>query len=122
MIDIDHFDQVITDEEIDPIATPATTLVQWLTIHHDLSYDDACDVIQRVRARTLATRAALDAEVTPMTPADFAAHVVAPGIMNESDGDATINLTDDGLTVRTGPGDEYRIVITQTRQAPGWEE
>lgn len=57
-----------------------------------------------------------------MTPADFAAHVLAPGIMNESDGDATIKVTGDGLTVRTGPGDEFTVVVTQTRQAPGWEE
>jgi uncharacterized protein YraI len=56
-----------------------------------------------------------------MTPADFAAHVLAPAIEDISEGDATVTTTGNQLTVRTGPGDEFTIVVTQTRQAPGWE-
>lgn len=57
-LDFDHWDRVITAEEIDPIATPAGQLADWLVIEHDLSLTDALAVVNEVRARTLATRAA----------------------------------------------------------------
>lgn len=65
-----------------------------------------------------------------MTPADFAAHVVAPAIEDISEGDATVTvITETGIggphptvVVRTGPGDEYRLHVLQTRQASGREE
>jgi hypothetical protein len=54
--------------------------------------------------------------------ADFAAHIVAPAIEDISEGDATVTATGNQLVVRTGPGDAFTVVVTQTRRAPGWEE
>lgn len=63
--DLDHFDRVVTDAEIDPVATPVASLAQWLSIHHGLKWADATHVANWLRARALAEQAEAEAEATP---------------------------------------------------------
>lgn len=60
--DLDYFDRVATDAEIDPVATPVASFAQWLGIHHGLVPADAIHVASALRARAEAIVAELGKE------------------------------------------------------------